>query len=526
MYYVSPAKKTRKVIQQTKRSAHEFIVEKAEIYPKQTVIFHPDSGLFKGSFKNPQVQLISSAKTIFTEHIVLSDHVPLDRIWVSSEMQTELQIEEGDKIQVLPLSRTPPDSYWLIRKRMLKRRLFQPSEIDMIVNDIAEGKLNQLEKAAFVLSQTFEPFSMDEIEQLTRAMAHTGEMIDFGQHTVFDKHSTGGVPGNKVTLLIVPIIAAAGLLIPKTSSRAITSPSGTADTMESLGCDVVFTADELVEISQRTKGMIVWGGGFNLAPADDILIKDVEFPLGINPTSMMLASIMSKKLATGIHFLVMDLPTGVGTKIEDVGTAQALGREFAELGRRLGIRVESGITFGASPVGHAVGSALEAREALETLINPREGPSSLVEKSCELSGILLEMAGRALRGQGRDLAKQILYKGDAEKKFREILEAQSGNPALKPEDIEVGPYFAEILAPSSGWIVNIDNVKIAEIARTAGCPKDKGAGIFFLKKKDAVKRGEPLIRIYSSSESRLSAAEGKFAKLNPITIEGMLLGRV
>jgi AMP phosphorylase len=507
-------------------SALKFTAEKVSVYPKHTVILSPETGLFKGSFKNPQIQLISPTQTVFTEHIVISDHVPVDKIWISSEMLNELDAEDGDTIQVLPLSRTPPDSYYLIRKRMMQRRAFKTNEIEQVVKDIAYHRLNQLEKAAFVLSQIFEPFSMDEIEELTRAMAQTGEMIDFGQHTVFDKHSTGGVPGNKVTLLIVPIIAASGLLIPKTSSRAITSPSGTADTMEALGCDVIFTADELVEISKKTKGMIVWGGGFNLAPADDILIKDVEFPLGVNPTSMMLASIMSKKVATGIHFLVMDLPTGIGTKISDIGTAQALGREFAELGRRLGIRVESGITFGASPVGHTVGSALEAQEALHTLINPKEGPSSLVEKSCELSGILLEMAGKALRGQGRELAKQVLYSGKALDKFREIIEAQSANRDMKPEDIPIGQYSVEILAPSSGWIVQIDNAKIAEIARTAGCPKDKGAGIVFLKKKDAVKRGESLIRIYSSSESRLSAAEGKFAKLNPITIEGMLMGRV
>jgi AMP phosphorylase len=222
----------------------------------------------------------------------------------------------------------------------------------------------------------------------------------------------------------------------------------------------------------------------------------------------------------------MDLPTGPGTKIEDIGTAQALGREFAELGRRLGVRVESGITFGASPVGHTVGSGLEAQEALESIINPKQAPSSLIEKSCELSGILLEMAGKALRGQGRELARQILFSGKAETKFREIIEAQSADKDMKPEDIPIGQYSVEIPSPSSGWIVQIDNAKIAEIARTAGCPKDKGAGIVFLKKKDAVKHGESLICIYSSSESRLSAAEGKFAKLNPITIEGMLMGRV
>ncbi|MHA2096114.1 MAG: AMP phosphorylase, partial [Candidatus Hodarchaeales archaeon] len=247
-----------------KSSALKFTAEKVSVYPRHTVILSGETGLFKGSFKNPQIQLISPTQTVFTEHIVISDHVPVDKIWVSNEMLRELDAEDGDIIQVLPLSRTPPDSYYLIRKRMMNKRAFKANELEQVVNDIAYHRLNQLEKAAFVLSQIFEPFSMDEIEELTKAMAHTGEMIDFGQHTVFDKHSTGGVPGNKVTLLIVPIIAASGLLIPKTSSRAITSPSGTADTMEALGCDVIFTADELVEISQRTKGMIAWGGGFNL----------------------------------------------------------------------------------------------------------------------------------------------------------------------------------------------------------------------------------------------------------------------
>ncbi len=513
-------------VPRSKASVLKFVAEEVKIHPKNSVMLSPETGLFQGAFKNPQIQLISPTKTVFTEHIVISDHIDPKKIWVSSEMLSELDAEDGDIIQVLPLSRTPPDSYYLIRNRMMHKRAFKPTEIDQIVNDIAYHRLNQLEKATFVLSTIFEPLNMDEIEELTRSMAQTGEMIDFGLHTVFDKHSTGGVPGNKVTLLIVPIIAASGLLIPKTSSRAITSPSGTADTMEALGCEVIFSSDELVEISKKTKGMIVWGGGFNLAPADDILIKDVEFPLGVNPTSMMLASIMSKKVATGIHFLVMDLPTGPGTKIEDIGTAQALGREFAELGRRLGIRVESGITFGASPVGHTVGSGLEAREALESLMDPPAAPSSLIEKSCELSGILLEMAGKALRGQGRELAREILFSGKAETKFREIIEAQSADKDMKPEDIEIGQYSVEIPSPSSGWIVQIDNAKIAEIARTAGCPKDKGAGIVFLKKKDAVKHGESLIRIHSSSESRLSAAEGKFAKLNPITIEGMLMGRV
>lgn len=509
---------------------NRFHAIQTSVWPKQTVIINPLTGLFSGKFKNPALQLTTGTEaqspSIFSNRIILSSLVPLDQIWLSVEILRDLGITDGTPIFVFPMSRTPTDSYMILRKRMITKRQFKPGEITQLVNDIASHRFSDLEKSSFVLSQLFDPFNMNEIEELTRAMAQTGEIIDFGQETVFDKHSTGGVPGNKVSLLIVPIVAAAGLLIPKTSSRAITSPSGTADTMEALGCDVVFTADELVEISQKTRGMIVWGGGFNLAPVDDILIKDVEFPLGINPTPMMLASIMSKKHATGIDFLAMDIPTGYGAKIKDMGTAQALGREFAELGRRLGIRVESGITFGGNPVGHAVGPGLEAREALLALKNPAGSASSLIEKSSEIAGILLEMAGKALRGQGRELAKQILNNGQAYAKFQEIMEAQGGNRNLKPSDIPIGAHSCEILAPSSGWIVHIDNAKISEIAKTAGCPRDLGAGIEFIKKKDAVKQGEPMIRIWSNSEKRLTAAEGKFAKLAPLTIEGMLLGRV
>ncbi|MFW9855167.1 MAG: thymidine phosphorylase [Candidatus Thorarchaeota archaeon] len=503
---------------------------KTTVWPKQTVALNPISGLFTGKFKNPTLQLVAGtdvqAPNVFSDRIILSSMVPADQIWLSEEYLEDLGVSEGSPIYAFPMSRTPTDSYMILRKRMVTKRQFKPGEITQLVSDIASHRFSDLEKASFVLSQLFDPFNMDEIEELTRAMAQTGEIIDFGQDTVFDKHSTGGIPGNKVSLLIVPIVAAAGLLIPKTSSRAITSPSGTADTMEALGCNVTFTSEELVEISRKIRGMIVWGGGFKLAPVDDILIKDVEFPLGVNPTPMMLASIMSKKLATGIHFLAMDIPTGFGAKIGDMGTAQALGREFAELGRRLGIRVESGITFGGNPVGHAVGPALEAREALLALKEPARSPSSLVEKSSEIAGILLEMAGKALRGQGRELAKAILNNGQAYAKFQEIMEAQGGNKNLEPSDIPIGAYSCEIAAPSSGWIVHIDNAKISEIAKTAGCPRDHGAGLEFIKKKDAVRQGEPMLRIWSNSEKRLTAAEGKFAKLAPLTIEGMLLGRI
>jgi AMP phosphorylase len=366
---------------------------------------------------------------------------------------------------------------------------------------------------------------MDEIEMLCKAIANSGEILDF-PITCYDKHSLGGVPGNKVTLLIVPIIASAGLLIPKTSSRAITSPSGTADTMEALGCNVSFSSDEIKQIVGKTNGCIVWGGALNLAPADDILIKDVENPLGLNPRSMMMASIMAKKIALGIDFMVLDIPTGKGCKVTTMEDATALSRAFGELGHRVGIHVECGITFGSLPVGHTIGPSLEAKEALNALINPKSASTSLIEKSTALAGMLLEMSGKAVRGQGQIMAKEILNSGKAYDKMKQIIEAQGGNPQMKPEEIEIGKYMIELKAPTPGWPADIDNKAVTQIAQAAGAPTDKGAGIHFIVKKESVKAGDVIMRIYSNSSQKIERVESLLPKLKPVTIEGMLLGRI
>ena len=397
--------------------------------------------------------------------------------------------------------------------------------MDAIVNDIISGQLSSLEKTAFVLTQQFRNFSLDEIEYFTRSIAFSGETIDFEEVT-YDKHSLGGVPGNKVTLLIVPIIASMDLLIPKTSSRAITSPSGTADTMEALGCEVSYNAAEILEISKRTRGIIVWGGALNLTPADSILIKEVQFPLGIDPQSMFMASIMAKKVALGADFLVLDIPMGKGTKVSSLGEARKLARSFAELGLRLNIQVESGITFASLPVGHHVGPALEAQEALSALINPKKASTSLIEKSTSLAGMILEQAGKAIKGQGQNIAKEILFSGKAYTKMKEIIEAQNGDPNIKPKDISIGQYYTDFTAPASGWPADIDNSIVNQIAKTAGAPTNKGSGIKFFVKKESVKAGEIIFRVYTNSSLQLTKVESLIQKLNPVIIEGMLLERI
>ncbi|RLG48271.1 MAG: AMP phosphorylase [Thermoproteota archaeon] len=486
---------------------------------RRLVLINEKDATSQGMRMNDRVKVEHKKRRASAFLSISGSHVEPGVAALSQEVMEILEVEEGDII-ALSLSGRPP-SFSYIKKKMEGQKLL-PEEIRSIIEDAVNYNLTDLEIAAFLLSQEFYGMSMDEIEALTKAMVETGERIDFGR-PAFEKHSIGGVPGNKVSLLIVPIVASLGVLIPKTSSRAITSPTGTADTMEVLA-PVEFTADEFREIALKVGGAIVWGGRLGLAPTDDIFIR-VEHPLGIDPRGQMLASIMSKKLATGTKALVIDIPTGKGAKVENVEEAELLSSQFVELGRRFGVRVQCGITYGGQPVGHAIGPALEAKEALEALQG--KGPASLIEKSTSLAGMLLEMAGVTTRGSGKELAEEVLASGKALKKMREIIEAQGGNPGVKPEDIPLGQYTTEIRAPCDGYVTDVDNHSIKEIALAAGAPAEKGAGVLLHAKVGyKVEKGDPLMTIYAERESKLTEAYNVAMRTKPITVEGMLLRRI
>lgn len=456
----------------------------------------------------------ASALVDITKSIVIESQIGLPQI-----VAQELNVVDGETVTVQPIP--PPISVRYVRDKMRGKKLGR-EELYSIVRDVVDRNLSEVEMAAFVMAEQYHGMEEDELLWLTRAIAETGARIDFDK-PVYDKHSIGGVPGNKVTLIIVPIIAAAGLLIPKTSSRAITSPSGTADTMSVLA-PVEFSAQELRQIASKINGAIVWGGGLNLAPADDAFIA-VEYPLQIDPEPQMIASILAKKLAVGTDFLVLDIPTGEGAKIQASEDARRLGNRFIEIGGKLDIRIRCGVTYGGQPVGHAVGPALEAREALLTLEGT--GPASLVEKATALAGMLLEMAGKASKGNGQGLAGEILQSGRALKKMKEIIEAQGGDPNIKSENIVVGAHKQSIIAPADGYVTHVSNTAITQIARATGAPSEKGSGVFLhLKRGHKVSKGEPILDIYAERQSKLEQAYSLIAKLQPITIEGMLLEEI
>ena len=462
--------------------------------------------------------LISSGKAQYVIIANKSDTV-IERgyILVPEKVMEKLGASDGDEFTVTYSPK--PESVKGIRKKMDGQKLTK-DEVNAIVVDILENKLSKIEVSAWLTALYINGMDIDEIADFTNAMVDTGERIHFDRTPVFDFHSVGGVPGNKVTPIVVSIVAAAGLMLPKTSSRAISSACGTSDFVETF-CDVELDADRLKKISEEVGGVLAWGGSMNLAPVDDMVIS-VENPLGINPRAQMLASIMSKKLAIGATHLLVDIPTGPGTKVPTIEAARAYVRDFMELGNKLGIHVECAVTYGDQPVGSAIGPILEARECIR-ILEGSEHPSSVVEKACDLAGIILEMGGIP---NGSDEAHRILSSGEALKKFRQIVAAQGGNPELKSDDLKLGKFKLDVLSTTSGYVHSIKNKDLVQIARTAGAPGDKGAGLLILKKKgQRVEKGDKIMEIYADVESKCQRAKDMCIKLQPIDIEGMLIER-
>ncbi len=499
----------------------EFKVKLLEIRSggKQIVVMDSEDASLMGIHSSDRVEITYKQQEVIAIANVATDF-PKKTLGIYEEVQDKLKTQEGEMVQVQPAER--PESLVYIRDKLIGRKLLA-SEIKMIVSDVVERHLSDVELASFVTSLYIRGTSMDEVEALTRAMVEKGQTLDFDKKPILDKHSIGGVSGDKTTLLVIPIVSAAGFTIPKTSSRAITSPAGTADRMEVL-CPVDLECEEIRTVVEKTNACIIWGGALDLAPADDLFIQ-VEYPLSIDP--LLLPSIMSKKKAIGADYVVIDIPTGRGAKIKTIGEAHALAQEFIELGKRLNMHIQCAVTFGEQPIGYAIGPALEAKEALSTLMG--EGPIDLVNKAVSLAALLFEMIGI---NDGPQKAKHILESGKAEKKFREIIAAQGGNPDVKPEDIEIGKKTVEIRSNEKGKIQWINNRAIAQIARAAGAPKTKSAGVLLNKKLgDKVTRGDILYKIHSKSAQKLESSVMLAENLNPIGItekfgKNMLIDRI
>ncbi len=386
-----------------------------------------------------------------------------------------------------------------IRKKLLGERL-NYRDFYNIMEEIANGRLNDVLTAYFVSSGYSPGFNDDEIVLMTKALAMTGDILKF-EGIVADKHSIGGVGGKGITPLVVPIVAANDVVVPNTSTRAITSASATTDMLEVI-MPMSFEKRELEMMIEEIGAFMVWGGSLDLAPADDEIIK-VQKQISIESIDKFVSSIMAKKIAQGVKYVIFDIPVGPGAKIQE-GQFEKVSSLFTKLGKE----------FGIYPIihkrnvnwidGNAIGPSLECKEFLYVYERDDRRSRHLEDEALKMAGKLLEAVGKAEMGKGFDLAQKTLLEGKARDKFRQIVQIQGGNPDVTADSLEVGGKIYEYRAKRSGIITSLNNKHVFEVAKALGNPRIKEAGLYFHIKPDTeIKAGDLLITLYATTDLRL-----------------------
>jgi putative thymidine phosphorylase len=434
--------------------------------------------------------------------------VPQGKLGLYEEVLEKLHLKNNNPVSLKINGK--PKSVIHIREKLYGKRL-NYKEMYHIIDDITNDRLTSIEKTYFVSAGFTHGWSFDEVVSMTKAMVNTGSKLKFKGVTL-DKHCIGGVPGNRTTMIVVPIVAAAGFIIPKTSSRAITSPAGTADTMECLA-KVELPEKKIKKIVKNIGACIVHGGSMNLAPADDKIIE-VEAPLSIDAEGQLLASVMAKKFSVSANHVLIDIPMGPEVKVRNKKEAKRLKKKFQTLGKALKMDVKVVITDGTQPIGNGIGPLLESEDVMAVLRNDPLAPQDLKEKALDLAGILLGMCDQCSLRKGRKIAKHLLENGEALKMMKNIIKAQG-----KVKKPFLGKYRRIVRAGKTGKVKSIQNKYLARTARIAGAPKDKGAGIYMEKKVgDRVRKGEKIYTIYSHSDEKLAFAVEFMKNHNPYVI--------
>jgi thymidine phosphorylase len=479
-----------------------------DTYQEHVLFMHADCRVCRseGFEAMSRVRVALDGRAIIaTMNVVRSSLLSPGEAGLSESAWLALGAHEGDRVY---LSHPEPiESFSAVRAKLYGKP-FSEEDLTRVIHDIALGRYSGIETSAFVASCAGEHMSLEESIALTKAMTGVGARLSWIQRPVMDKHSVGGLPGNRTTPIVVAIVASCGLTIPKTSSRAITSPAGTADTMEMLA-PVDLTIEHMRRVVEREGGCVVWGGAMALSPADDILIR-VERPLDFDSEGQLAASIISKKAAAGSTHLVIDMPVGPSAKVRSAAAAASLGERITAVAQAMGLAVRVVHTDGSQPIGRGIGPALEARDVLAVLAQKPEAPSELRDRAILLAGEVLELGDKAAAGTGARLAAEKLGTGEALRKFEAICEAQGGMrvPAASS-------HHRDISAVRGGIVRAVDNRKLGKVAKLAGAPRSAAAGLeFHTRIGTRVEAGQPLFTLHAESPGELEYA-ANYVAANP-----------
>ncbi len=428
---------------------------------------------------------------IATLYIITDGILQAGEAGLSESAWTDLNAQKGDEISFSHVQ--PVTSMSSIRAKMYGKQL-NNENLQNIINDIVKGEYSNIEIAAFITACAGDNLNIEEIIGLTKAMVVSGQRLSWNKKIVVDKHCVGGLPGNRTTPIVVAIVAAHGLTIPKTSSRAITSPAGTADCLETM-TKIDLSIKQIQKVVEQENGCFVWGGSIKLSPADDILIR-VERALDVDGEGQMIASVLSKKIAAGSTHVVIDVPIGKTAKVRTEEDAEKLKYYFNVVGKAMGIKVNVLFTDGSQPVGRGIGPTLEAMDVLSVLRNEENAPQDLKNKSLLIAASIIDLVDEK---NGLQSAQEILSSGKAYEKFLAICKAQGGF-----REPEFAVFKEDVTAEKSGVVIEIDNRKLAKIAKLAGAPHDSKAGLLLKTPLNTkVEKGDILYTIYSETNGEL-----------------------
>ena len=488
-----------------------------DTYHENVVYLHRDCNVYRaeGFQALSKVEVRSNGRRILATLNVVDDPaiVACHELGLSEDAFLQLDVQNGHTVSVSQAE--APASIDALHRKIDGERLGR-RDFHAIARDIADHRYSKIELSAFVVATNRNELDREEVYFLTEAMVAAGRKFDWHDSLVVDKHCIGGIPGNRTSMLVVPIVAAHGMLCPNTSSRAITSPAGTADTMEVLA-NVELPFEKLTKIVREHHACLAWGGAAHLSPADDVLIS-VERPLSLDSPGQMVASILSKKISAGSSHLVLDIPIGPTAKVRSMPDAQRLRRLFEYVAKRMRLSLDVVITDGRQPVGNGIGPVLEARDVMRVLENDPRAPVDLRQKCLRLAGRLIECSPDVRGGDGFAIARDILDSGRALDKMNAIIDAQGRKP-FKHNDPQLGRLTLEVRATTQGLVIGIDNLQVARVARLAGAPKVIGTGVdLFRKLGDAVAPGDILYRIHAEYPSDLDFARQACARSTGYTI--------
>ncbi len=471
-----------------------------DTYQESIVYMSADCPVCRSEGWRAQTRLVVSHgrhSIIATLNVTTGNLLGPDEASLSNVAWALLGAREGNEVT---LSHPAPlESLSHVRAKVYNQHLDEAA-VHAVIEDIAAGRYSSVHLAAFITACAGGRLDIDEVVALTRAMADVGDLLDWGHAPIVDKHSVGGLPGNRTTMIVVPIVAAYGLTMPKTSSRAITSPAGTADAMETIA-PVTLDLPAMRRVVEREGGCIVWGGAVRLSPADDIIIR-VERPLDIDSDGQLVASVLSKKLAAGSTHIIIDIPVGPTAKVRSPQAAASLGVLLSRVGRAVGLEIRLSESDGMQPVGRGIGPALEARDVLAVLRREPSAPVDLRDRAVHLAGQIIEMAGGVPAGMGSRVAGEILDDGRAWAKLQAICDAQGG---MREPPRAV--FTRTVEARHRGRVQFIDNRRLARVAKLSGAPAAREAGLeLHTPLGSRAEAGQPLYTVHATAPGELAYA--------------------